>query len=105
MNETKRLTNADLAEIKKRAEALGESRLAGRSALLAQNQIITEDVPALLAEVERLNKKLDSLAKDASEETIENIRYRLALEKIVNGDADSLGDAYRIAREALGDVK
>lgn len=55
------MDNRRLAEIKKRTEALREGRLAGRSALLASNRIIAEDVPALLAEVERLRETIERI--------------------------------------------
>lgn len=46
-----------------------------------------EDIPKLLAEVERLK--------------LESNGYRSALFKIVDGEVDSLGDAFRVSKEAI----
>lgn len=86
MSETKRLTNADLAEIKKRAEAVRSNNwwvkygydesaeVNSGNGFAARNVCITQytsdaefiaharqDVPALLAEVERLRADLAEL--------------------------------------------
>lgn len=51
------LTNADLAEIKKRVDKVVKGNLlVSLSALQANNKVLLVDVPSLLAEVERLNQ-------------------------------------------------
>lgn len=76
-----------------------------------------EDVPKLLAlvvqqaaEVERLQAydKLSDSAIEDDNRTKERLlaqisRMEIALCRIVNGEADSLGDAFRIAQRALSD--
>ena len=85
-----------------------------------------EDIPALLAhiaELERINetfsKQIESVNKDrhlwrelrleASGRLMEVVPkmtdYEEALQKIVDGEADSLGDAFRIAKEALDNAE
>lgn len=82
--DNKRLTNADLAEIKKRVDKVAKGNLlVSLSALQTNNKVIFEDVPALLAEVERL---------------------RLALEDVADTGEDYHEHYCRdIAKEALGD--
>lgn len=62
---TKRLTNADIAEIKKRVDKVAKGNLlVSLSALQTNNKVIFEDVPALLAEVERLQAELTQVKKE-----------------------------------------
>lgn len=72
---TKRLTNANLTEIKKRVDKVAKGNLlVSLSALQTNNKVIFEDVPALLAEVERLRNENSLLCPIGDLDVITSLR-------------------------------
>jgi hypothetical protein len=58
-----RLTDEQLTEIRKRAEKLSKGNiLRDMSVLAVNNKVVFEDVPKLLAEIERLRRELSFIA-------------------------------------------
>ena len=117
-----KLTQEQIEEIRKRVEAANGSMFRNH-AMLSESYV--EDIPALLdhiAELERINetfsKQIESVNKDrhlwrelrleASGRLMEVVprmtKYEEALQKIFEGEVDSLGDAFLIAKEALKDA-
>ncbi|MEH7521745.1 hypothetical protein V7149_00460 [Bacillus sp. JJ1503] len=67
-----------------------------------------EDVPKLIAEIERLNEAIQQLSENREKWRIshgeleaDNHRLSDALSRIINGEVASLGDAFIIAQEAI----
>lgn len=93
------MTEKELQEIRERAEA--------GNAWPWRYDIknLSEDVPKLLAEVERLNHCLN-YQNELSAEFLGKFQcLRNHFNRITDGEADSLGDAFQIAKEALKDVE
>lgn len=78
---TKRLSSEELSEIAERAEVATGDILADSYVMTARDKLALEDVPKLLAEVERLKKVIED-AQDVMDETgdsnnVHEIRYKL----------------------------
>jgi dynactin complex subunit len=63
MTEITRLNTEELKAIRKRAEKVSKGNiLRDMSALAVNNKVVSEDVPKLLAEIERLRRELSFIA-------------------------------------------
>src|SRR5690625_2230760 len=99
-----RITDAELSEIRERADKdTGSVADYGPGTLSLRREIVRQDVPKLLAEIERLRAENDRLCPIGDLDTITTLRTEIEYRDDIIADKDGELERYRKALEFYAD--